>query len=279
MFGLERTLKTLPYHVHHIGLTSLTYSTIFWVLSPVASAKLFSVYRKSPRRTQINWNVRVVSLIQSIFICGSAICVILSDKSRVQSDVRSRLLGYSPMAARVQASAAGYFLWDILVSVLYLPILGPSSFIHGVCALSITMLGFYPFANYYGINFVLYELSTPFLNIHWFMDKSGLTGSTWQLINGICLMGTFFASRIGWGLYQSFNLYRDIWTLWRIDPASKTGLEAIGTTHDASSVSKWLSLTFLAANTILSGLNIYWFGRMVKSMRGHFQNDNDHKEK
>ena len=57
-------------------------------------------------------------------------------------DARSRVLGYSPMAGRVQAFAAGYFLWDLLISLLYLRILGMSSLIHAFCALSITMLGF-----------------------------------------------------------------------------------------------------------------------------------------
>jgi hypothetical protein len=35
----------------------------------------------------------------------------------------------------------------------------------------------HPFANYYGLNFILYEISTPFLNIHWFFDKLNMTGS------------------------------------------------------------------------------------------------------
>jgi TLC domain len=55
-----------------------------------------------------------------------------------------------------------------------------------------------PFANYYGLNFVLYELSTPFLNIHWFLDKLNVTGSRLQLYNGIALVVTFFACRVVW---------------------------------------------------------------------------------
>ena len=47
-----------------------------------------------------------------------------------------------------------------------------------------------PFVNYYAPTFILYELSSPFLNIHWFCDKLNMTGSKIQLYNGfINLLG------------------------------------------------------------------------------------------
>jgi len=67
-----------------------------------------------------------------------------------------------------------------------------------------------PFANYYGISFILYELSTPFLNIHWFCDKLDLTVSKIQLYNGFALLATFFGSRLVWGTYQSVLTYQDV---------------------------------------------------------------------
>ncbi len=140
--GLDKILTTLPQHSHQIIVASVAYSALFWILSPLVSAKVASVYRRSPKRTQTNWSVRVVSLIQATFICGCAIHVMFWDVSRTQMDARGRLTAYSPMAGRVQAFAAGYFLWDLLISVLYVRILGMSSLIHAFCALAITMLGF-----------------------------------------------------------------------------------------------------------------------------------------
>lgn len=67
-----------------------------------------------------------------------------------------------------------------------------------------------PFVNYYAPVFILYELSSPFLNIHWFCDKLGLTGSRLQLYNGILLIGTFFACRLVWGTYSSVRVFSDI---------------------------------------------------------------------
>lgn len=50
--------------------------------------------------------------------------------------------------------------------------------------------------NYYGLNFILYSLSSPFLSVHWLLDKLDMIGSKMQLVNGITLLTTFFCSRM-----------------------------------------------------------------------------------
>ena len=114
-----------------------------------------------------------------------------------------------------------------------------------------------PFLNYYGLNFVLYELSTPFLNIHWFLDKCRMTGSRFQLVNGIALIASFGASRLVWGSYQTVNMYRDVW-------------RALQTPGELP-VPPWLALAYLVANTMLSGLNFWWFSRMIVTVRKRFE--------
>ena len=136
-------LTTMPYHAHQAIGACVCYFALFLVLSPVLSAHLVpSLYSTLPRRTRINWNVRVVSLIQATFICTCSIHVILADDSRIKMDAMDRLRAYSPMAGRVQAFAAGYFLWDLLVSLRHLRILGLGSLVHALSALLVTITGF-----------------------------------------------------------------------------------------------------------------------------------------
>ena len=110
--------------------------------------------------------------------------------------------------------------------------------------------------NYYGINFILYELSTPFLNIHWFMDKVGMTGTQAQLVNGIALIASFGGSRLLWGTYQSINMYSDIWQAY--------------SSRGENPVPAWLAVAYVVSNTVLSGLNFYWFGRMITTVKKRF---------
>lgn len=167
-----------------------------------------------------------------------------------------------------------------------------------------------PFLNYYGVNFVLYELSTPFLNIHWFLDKLHRTGSRLQWLNGIALLATFAASRLVWGTYQSFWLYRDIWLAlggesgfgaWGKSTSVFGGAGAGAGTgavrsmteefgfedrnnnkqttpsstplqqHAALPVPLWLAGLYLLSVTVLWALNFWWFAKMVRAVRSRFE--------
>lgn len=85
-----------------------------------------------------------------------------------------------------------------------------------------------------------------------------MTGSKAQLINGIALIGTFGGSRLVWGTYQSVKMYQDVWLALKI-PGELP-------------VPPWLALSYLASTTVLSALNLYWFGRMIKTIRSRFDN-------
>jgi hypothetical protein len=133
------------------------------------------------------------------------------------------------------------------------------------------------------LNFVLYELSTPFLNIHWFLDKLNMTGSRLQIYNGIALLVSFFSCRILWGNYQSLRIYSDVLTALQASnveiplannvtifehPDMKFNLAG---TWVIMKLPMWLVFVYLGSNTLLNFLNFYWFGKMVQTVRSWFQ--------
>jgi hypothetical protein len=133
-----------------------------------------------------------------------------------------------------------------------------------------------PFANYYGLNFVLYELSTPFLNIHWFLDKFDMTGSTAQLINGILLLASFGGARLIWGSYQSWMIYWDIWQAWNnqapltADCVKYAYASALETPTVCRTLTGWLALLYVGGNTALTCLNFFWYWKMIAAVRKRF---------
>lgn len=142
--------------------------------------------------------------------------------------------------------------------------------------------------NFYGPTFILYELSSPFLNIHWFCDKLNMTGSKVQLYNGILLLCTFFGCRLCWGSYQSIRVFSDVYRAITAgefvlhDP--ELGKLNNGTTVDPSAVATpdimrfagdrtvplWLAGCYLLSNFTLNGLNWFWFGKMIETIRKRF---------
>jgi hypothetical protein len=107
-----------------------------------------------------------------------------------------------------------------------------------------------------------------------------MTGSTAQLINGILLLVSFGGSRLVWGSYQSWSIYRDIWQAWHstgpaateclkysLHPHRGAGLEV---PNACRALPGWLAVLYVGANTALITLNFYWYGKMIAAVRKRF---------
>jgi hypothetical protein len=136
---------------------------------------------------------------------------------------------------------------------------------------------------------VLYELSTPFLNIHWFMDKLGMTGARAQLVNGILLLVTFAGCRLVWGVYQSALIYSDVWHAWHATTPfasrcaaffSKTRLNAlVNVPLDCRVLPTWLGVLYVGANTLLTLLNFFWYSKMIAAVTKRFKSPQEADKK
>lgn len=138
-----------------------------------------------------------------------------------------------------------------------------------------------PFVNFYGPTFILYELSSPFLNMHWFFDKLHMTGSRAQWYNGILLLASFFSCRLLWGTYQSIRVYQDVWAGLHYKELPGAASAGVGGRDDweagimrfakEGSVPTWLACTYLGSNIVLNTLNFYWFGKMIETVKKRFR--------
>jgi hypothetical protein len=200
----------------------------------------------------------------------------------------------------------GYFVYDLWITVQHLSMFGVGMLFHAISALTVFSFGFVsavlsiiprsarliceqrPFVNYYAPDFILYELSSPFLNIHWFCDKLELTGSTYQLVNGIFLISTFTICRLLWGSYASICVFRDIYTAYSHSSSWNTTAEIVppqnvstplqGVSQGAEvmryagnrEAPLWLCAAYLASNVVLNGLNWYWINKMIATIRKRF---------
>ncbi|KAJ3499316.1 hypothetical protein NLG97_g432 [Lecanicillium saksenae] len=263
-------LVTLPLHIHEVVFAALLYSVIFYPVSPILSRLIAPKhYSQLSRKKRINWDAQVVSMVQSVFINGLALWIKWVDEERSSMDREGRIWGYSGAPALLQSMAVGYFVWDLIITSMNMDVFGIGTLAHAISALTVFSLGFKPFVNYYGCNFILFELSTPFLNIHWFLDKVNMTGSNLQLYNGFALLFTFFSCRLIYGPYQSYKVFSDIYALSGKNPSSPgTGVLAYVTSQ--TYIPQWLSFAYIASNATLTFLNFYWFYMMIYAIRKRF---------
>ncbi|KAL5118563.1 hypothetical protein ACEQ8H_003578 [Pleosporales sp. CAS-2024a] len=289
--GAALALPTLPLHFHEVMVAYAIYHVTNTYLSPAFSRAVFPrTYNALSARTRLNWDVHMVSFVQSVLICALALWVMWADVERNEMDSTERVHGYTGASGLIQAFAGGYFLWDLVITVQNVSMFGLGMLFHAISALVVFSLGFRPFVNYYAPTFILYELSSPFLNIHWFCDKLNMTGSRVQFINGIALLCTFFSCRLLWGTYNSFLVFGDVWRAYTAgactlsDPAfakpNKSNSTTLGTDaafkHDVlqfaegQTVPLWLTAAYLASNLTLNGLNWFWFAKMIETLRKRF---------
>ncbi|KAH8676369.1 TLC domain-containing protein [Xylariales sp. PMI_506] len=279
------SMHTLPLHVHEILITAAFYQFINVVVSPIVSKRLFPrQYKGLSDKTRLNWDVHVVSLVQSCIINILALWVMFTDEERWAMDTQERVYGYTGAAAMIQALGAGYFLWDLIITASNMHIFGIGMLAHAIAALLVYSFGFRPFLNYYSTTFILWELSSPFLNVHWFCDKLGLTGSKIQLYNGITLIFTFFSCRLVWGTFQSFMVAKDVWAGHINKPtyipftSQSTQILSVPAQYEStmqfvtesSSVPLWLVGIYLGSNITLNFLNFYWFVKMIQAVQKRF---------
>lgn len=170
-----------------------------------------------------------------------------------------------------------------------------------------------PFVNFYAPVFILYELSSPFLNIHWFLDKVNMTGSRAQWYNGMLLLFVFFSCRLVWGTWQSAMVYWDMWhalqQTWSATSSSsplsgpvdinaqvfhpvRDGAMYLDKTcaranaeiarfakYTAGGVPTWLVVTYVTSNLILNSLNYYWFTKMIETVLKRFRGPAPEKDR
>ncbi|RKP10316.1 TLC domain-containing protein [Thamnocephalis sphaerospora] len=235
---------------HHWHL--LLASFAFWHVVMFASSKLSPLvaprtYPQLAKIRKINWDIHVASMVHCLTVLYLAwqvlgLPVLKADK----------VFGYDPYAGNVYAFTCGYFLWDGLTSLRYVRHFGVSFLIHGVVCFSVFIFCFRPFVMYFGAVYLMFELSTPFLNVHWFMDKVGMTGSIWQAINGAFLIGAFFLARIAFGVWTSFEFMSELYRASDRVPAIVIAVYAV-------------------CNVAMNLLNMYWFRAMVSTVLRRFQ--------
>ncbi|TPX71104.1 hypothetical protein SpCBS45565_g01328 [Spizellomyces sp. 'palustris'] len=239
-------LPHLVDHGHIILASAIGCQFIYWIgyyLSAWSGNKHFAALSPIKR---VDWALHIVSSVHAVAICFLAFPIF--GEPTLQKD---KVYGYAPYAGDVYAIATGYFLWDTIICLYYIAQFGVGFALHGLACLTVFGLCFRPFLMYFGAVFLMFELSTPFLNIHWFCDKTSRTGTKLQLVNGMILLIVFFVARICFGFYSSADFFVTVYHRRHEIPIVNIAVYSI-------------------ANILLNALNVHWFSKMIRAIRSRF---------
>lgn len=137
------SLRTLPFHAHELLPSFGLYTFLNSFVAPRLSSSFFpQTYSSLSNKGKKNWDVHIVSLLQSCFINTAALSVIWLDRERWSMGPIERVWGYTGATGMVQAFSAGYFLWDVVISGTNLDVHGAGALAHAASALAVSLLGF-----------------------------------------------------------------------------------------------------------------------------------------
>lgn len=178
--------------------------------------------------------------VHALVACGLSLCVVL------QNDHSAGVYDRIELAQTTFAISSGFFAWDVLI-VLFVEF-ELAFLLHAVACLLCYVFGQYPFLNYWGVYFLLFELSTPLLHLRKLYLITGRTDSPEFPLIERMFGATFFASRILMGIPVSGLVWRDLLAL----------------LNNADQVHSHLVVYYyLVANLALCSLNVFWFVSML----------------
>ncbi|GMM33213.1 Tda4 protein [Saccharomycopsis crataegensis] len=242
-------------HAHEVLYSFVFYNMLFLFCPVIGRVCFGSIYTclvsssdPKQRKLKLNFDIHIIAMIQAIISIGACIWLFCST---VLND--NQLLGYDYSHTFVSSITVGYFIWDLLVCLKYFDLFGFEFLLHAVASLFVFSTTFMPFFQYWVPRFLIFEASSPFVNINWFIAnskgaKGWLSSTTLNVVNGLLLMLSFFSVRIIWGFYAIYLVMCLLCNQW----------------NDLTSIEQIVASIVVGLNFSLDVLNLFWFKKMVR---------------
>lgn len=246
----------LSIHLHEVVYSFVFYNAIFLVCPYFGKLFFGTNYTLiTNRKLKLNFDIHMIAMVQALISIAFCVPLLWTGSKGIHAiDAREPVLfGYDYTHGFLSAITVGYFTWDLVVCVLHFDLFGFEFLLHAFASWFVFNTFMVPIFQYWAPRFLIFELSSPFVNINWFIAnskaKSGWLASTKvNVINGITLMVTFFSTRIVWGFWAVYLALSYIYQSWDVMTLAE----------------KAVCSCVVGLNLSLDVLNLVWFLKMVK---------------
>ncbi|KAJ1991815.1 hypothetical protein GGI25_003176 [Coemansia spiralis] len=237
--GLPRLSAYWPYTI----VAAAAFEAIFRLAGVITPLLFSSMWSRMKKVNRYKWCVRKVSTCHAAYMVTRSLVVIANTKLR-----NNPVHGSDAVAESAYAVTLGYFLWDIINTYQNIDVNGWQFMIHGIMSFGVYLLSFSPLLQYYGACFMMFEISTLFLNVHNSLEDLNLQDFILYFINGMALVSSFFFARIVYGTMISINVWREL-------------------ANSTLPINPLASGFIKLANIVLLSLSYYWFGVIIMTVK------------
>ncbi|KAH0901661.1 hypothetical protein HID58_041164 [Brassica napus] len=168
-------------------------------------------YSALTKMKRIEWNNRGISTVHAIFISLMALYfVFFSDLFSDQTSLQGLMVfRSSPLSNFGLGVSVGYFLADLGMIIWLYPSLGGVEYIfhHSLSGVAVAYSLFSGEAQHYTYMVLISEVTTPSINLRWYLDTAGLKRSRAYLINGVAIFLAWLTARILLFIYMFYHVY------------------------------------------------------------------------
>ncbi|KAG7621095.1 TRAM/LAG1/CLN8 homology domain [Arabidopsis suecica] len=248
---VEHYLLADPFLPYTSVLVGICLCKLVYDLTELFSSIHIKSYSALTKIKRIEWNNRGISTVHATFISFMALYFVFF--SDLFSDQRSletlTVFRNSPLSTFGLGVSVGYFLADLGMIFWLYPYLGGSEYILHHC-LSGTAVAYSLFsgeAQLYTYMVLISEVTTPEINLRWYLDIAGLKRSKAYLVNGVAIFFAWLTARILLFIYMFYHVY--------------THYDQVIEMHTFGYL-----LVFVVPIS-LSVMNLIWFGKIVKGLK------------
>ncbi|KAK0631368.1 TLC domain-containing protein [Immersiella caudata] len=222
--SLSLNLRTLPPHLPSILLSTLSFTLLHLLSTPLSHFLLPKTYPSFPPSSKTDWNLRVVSLIQSL-ILGPLSLYILTCQFFIwpPRGLIERVYGYYELETQMTDIALGYFLWHFAMMLKEYKKHGMQMVLHAMVGVGCMGGVYVPFTASMTAWFLVYEVTNVPHNVYRFLVRLGRGDSMLSVGNAVVWILLFFVFRIVWGTYATVAYMWSTWMVWRT-PLTREGL-------------------------------------------------------
>lgn len=225
----------------------LSYFLIFilYTQTHYLSGIICPTYRTLAPEKQLLWHTYVYSFVHAIVMSLFSVYAI-SDRQMWADPVWQD----SPISRIACAICIGYMFFDTTVVLYHHKVLWDWYYLFHHFA---TVYAYYQVVGYGALNFfaiyrLLAEISTPFVDLRWFIDTVGYPKTSKQnIVNGVLMTLAFFFVRI----LAMPHYWYIVYTVYGTDSFNNTGYM------------RWV--LFLSC-VILDSINVFWFYKMCRGV-------------
>ncbi|KAK9069055.1 hypothetical protein SSX86_013171 [Deinandra increscens subsp. villosa] len=222
---------------------------IVYELTGLVSPFIFKGFNKLENKLKLEWKNRGISTIHALFAAiGSTYLLVISELFDEAAQEELLINRSSALSDAVLGISIGYFLADLMMIIWTYPTLGGLEYFlhHGLSLLAIGQSLLSGQVQFYILIVLFTEITTPFVNLRWYLEMAGKKNSTLYMLNGVALFAGWLAARVILFVFFFSHMYTHLYQVKQVYPMG------------------FYSLILIPSSLAL--MNLFWFWKIAKGM-------------